>query len=45
MEKTHVCLRIDAIAKCSAELAAKYGAWFVLMAEVIHSLKQHQPVC
>jgi 3-hydroxyacyl-CoA dehydrogenase/enoyl-CoA hydratase/3-hydroxybutyryl-CoA epimerase len=35
---------VDAFAKRCAELAAKYGAGFVLSAEVIDSLKQHQPV-
>jgi 3-hydroxyacyl-CoA dehydrogenase/enoyl-CoA hydratase/3-hydroxybutyryl-CoA epimerase len=35
---------VDAFAKRCAELAAKYGAGFVLTAEVIASLKQHQPV-
>jgi len=35
---------VDAFAKRCAELAAKYGAGFVLTAEVIDSLKQHQPV-
>jgi 3-hydroxyacyl-CoA dehydrogenase/enoyl-CoA hydratase/3-hydroxybutyryl-CoA epimerase len=35
---------VDAFAKRCAELAVKYGAGFVLTAEVIASLKQHQPV-
>ena len=35
---------VDAFAKRCAELAAKYGAGFVLTAQVIASLKQHQPV-
>ncbi|WP_310644688.1 3-hydroxyacyl-CoA dehydrogenase NAD-binding domain-containing protein [Limnohabitans sp.] len=35
---------VEAFAKRCAELAAKYGAGFVLTAEVIDSLKQHQPV-
>jgi 3-hydroxyacyl-CoA dehydrogenase/enoyl-CoA hydratase/3-hydroxybutyryl-CoA epimerase len=35
---------VDAFAKRCAELAAKYGVGFVLTAEVIASLKQHQPV-
>jgi 3-hydroxyacyl-CoA dehydrogenase/enoyl-CoA hydratase/3-hydroxybutyryl-CoA epimerase len=35
---------VDAFAKRCAELAAKYGAGFVLTAEVMASLKQHQPV-
>jgi 3-hydroxyacyl-CoA dehydrogenase/enoyl-CoA hydratase/3-hydroxybutyryl-CoA epimerase len=35
---------VDAFAKRCAELAAKYGAGFALTAEVINSLKQHQPV-
>jgi 3-hydroxyacyl-CoA dehydrogenase/enoyl-CoA hydratase/3-hydroxybutyryl-CoA epimerase len=35
---------VDAFAKRCAELAAKYGAGFVLTADVIDSLKQHQPV-
>jgi len=35
---------VDAFAKRCAELAALYGAGFVLTADVIASLKQHQPV-
>jgi 3-hydroxyacyl-CoA dehydrogenase/enoyl-CoA hydratase/3-hydroxybutyryl-CoA epimerase len=35
---------VEAFAKRCAELAAKYGAGFVLTAEVMASLKQHQPV-
>jgi 3-hydroxyacyl-CoA dehydrogenase/enoyl-CoA hydratase/3-hydroxybutyryl-CoA epimerase len=35
---------VDAFAKRCVELGAKYGAGFVLTAEVIDSLKQHQPV-
>ena len=35
---------VDAFAKRCAELAALYGAGFALTAEVIASLKQHQPV-
>ena len=35
---------VDAFAKRCAELAANYGAGFVLTAEVMASLKQHQPV-
>jgi 3-hydroxyacyl-CoA dehydrogenase/enoyl-CoA hydratase/3-hydroxybutyryl-CoA epimerase len=35
---------VDAFAKRCAELAALYGAGFVLTADVIDSLKQHQPV-
>jgi 3-hydroxyacyl-CoA dehydrogenase/enoyl-CoA hydratase/3-hydroxybutyryl-CoA epimerase len=35
---------VDAFAKRCAELAAKYGAGFVLTEDVIASLKQHQPV-
>jgi 3-hydroxyacyl-CoA dehydrogenase/enoyl-CoA hydratase/3-hydroxybutyryl-CoA epimerase len=35
---------VDEFAKRCAELAALYGAGFVLTADVIASLKQHQPV-
>jgi 3-hydroxyacyl-CoA dehydrogenase/enoyl-CoA hydratase/3-hydroxybutyryl-CoA epimerase len=35
---------VDAFTNRCAELAAKYGAGFVLTAEVIDSLKVHQPV-
>jgi 3-hydroxyacyl-CoA dehydrogenase/enoyl-CoA hydratase/3-hydroxybutyryl-CoA epimerase len=35
---------VDAFAKRCAELAAAYGHGFALTAEVIASLKQHQPV-
>lgn len=35
---------VEAFAKRCGELAALYGAGFVLTAEVIDSLKQHQPV-
>jgi 3-hydroxyacyl-CoA dehydrogenase/enoyl-CoA hydratase/3-hydroxybutyryl-CoA epimerase len=35
---------VDVFAKRCAELAALYGAGFVLTAEVMASLKQHQPV-
>jgi len=35
---------VDVFAKRCAELAARYGAGFVLTAEVMASLKQHQPV-
>jgi len=35
---------VDAFAKRCAELAASYGQGFVLTAEVLVSLKQHQPV-
>lgn len=35
---------VDVFAKRCAELAAKYGAGFALKAEVIATLKQHQPV-
>jgi 3-hydroxyacyl-CoA dehydrogenase/enoyl-CoA hydratase/3-hydroxybutyryl-CoA epimerase len=35
---------VDAFAKRCAELAAKYGAGFVLTADVIDSLKKHQPL-
>jgi 3-hydroxyacyl-CoA dehydrogenase/enoyl-CoA hydratase/3-hydroxybutyryl-CoA epimerase len=35
---------VDAFAQRCSELAAKYGAGFVLTTEVIASLKQHQPV-
>ena len=35
---------VDAFAKRCAELAALYGAGFLLTADVLASLKQHQPV-
>jgi 3-hydroxyacyl-CoA dehydrogenase/enoyl-CoA hydratase/3-hydroxybutyryl-CoA epimerase len=35
---------VDAFAKRCAELAAKYGAGFVLTDAVVESLKAHQPV-
>ena len=37
-------LGVDAFAKRCAELATKYGSGFALTAEVMASLKQHQPV-